>query len=87
MTSPTPSPASKSSWGGILIAVAAFVPVTGGLIYLMSTVGTERLQAMVKDAGPLAPLVYMLLRALNYVFAPLTTGPIQFASGAWNVHA
>jgi len=56
--------------------------VTGGLIYLMSSIGTERLQQMVSDAGPLAPVAYILLRALTYIFAPLTTGPIQFASGA-----
>ncbi len=80
--SASPPSAPKRAWGGILIAAAAFILVTGGLIYLMSTVGTERLQAMVEDAGPLAPVVYMLLRALTYVFAPLTTGPIQFASGA-----
>jgi uncharacterized membrane protein YdjX (TVP38/TMEM64 family) len=80
----TPSPTSdkKPAWGGILIGAIAFVVVTGGLIYLMNTVGSDRLQAMVEEAGPLAPIVYMLLRALTYVFAPLTTGPIQLASGA-----
>jgi uncharacterized membrane protein YdjX (TVP38/TMEM64 family) len=78
---PTPA-APKRAWGGILIGAAAFVLVTGGLIYLMTTIGTERLQAWVESAGPLAPIAYMLLRALTYVFAPLTTGPIQLASGA-----
>jgi uncharacterized membrane protein YdjX (TVP38/TMEM64 family) len=71
----------KPAWGGIIMGAAAFLLVTGGLIYLMSTIGTERLQQMVSDAGPLAPVAYVLLRALTYIFAPLTTGPIQFASG------
>jgi uncharacterized membrane protein YdjX (TVP38/TMEM64 family) len=75
-------PKAKQSWTGILIGAAAFIVVTGGLIYLMSTIGTERLQQYVTNAGPFAPIAYILLRALTYVFAPLTTGPIQFASGA-----
>jgi uncharacterized membrane protein YdjX (TVP38/TMEM64 family) len=81
MNSP-PISKNTSAWVGIVIGAIAFVAVTGGLIYLMSTVGSDRLQAMIEEAGPLAPIVYMLLRALTYVFAPLTTGPIQLASGA-----
>ncbi len=72
----------KSSWLGLAVGAAAFIAVTGGIVYLMSTVGPERLQQIVRSAGPLAPLVYVLLRAATYVFAPLTTGPIQIASGA-----
>jgi uncharacterized membrane protein YdjX (TVP38/TMEM64 family) len=72
----------KASWTGIIVAVGAFIIVTATLVYVMTTIGTERLQQMVEDAGPLAPLAYMGVRALTYVFAPLTTGPIQFASGA-----
>ena len=57
MTASLPPPAEKTSWGGILIAADAFLLVTGGLIYLMNTLVTERLQTMVRDAGPLAPIV------------------------------
>jgi uncharacterized membrane protein YdjX (TVP38/TMEM64 family) len=81
MTTET-TPEKKPAWGGILIGVVAFVAVTGAMVYLMNTVGMERLQQIVRDAGPLAPLLYVLLRASTYVFAPLTTGPIQIASGA-----
>jgi uncharacterized membrane protein YdjX (TVP38/TMEM64 family) len=82
MSETTHTTPRKPAWGGIIAAIAAFVIVTGGLIYLMSTIGPERLQQMVEDAGPFAPVAYILLRALTYIFAPLTTGPIQFASGA-----
>lgn len=81
MTPPS-LPSRRPAWGGIIVGAAAFVLVTGGLIYLLGSIGTARLQAMVEGAGPLAPILYILLRALTYIFAPLTTGPIQFASGA-----
>jgi uncharacterized membrane protein YdjX (TVP38/TMEM64 family) len=72
----------RLDWGSILPAAAAFLFVTGGTLYLMNTLGPDRLRQSIIDAGPLAPLVYIGLRALTYVFAPLTTGPIQVASGA-----
>ncbi len=82
MAEAQPEKTRRNSWIGPIIAGVMFIIVTGGLIYAMNTLGTERLQQIVRDAGPLAPLAYILLRAATYVFAPLTTGPIQIASGA-----
>ncbi|MBE0690828.1 MAG: TVP38/TMEM64 family protein [Anaerolineae bacterium] len=82
MAQAQPHSPKRNSWIGLIAAVVMFVVVTGGLIYAMNALGTERLQQIVRDAGPLAPLIYILLRAATYVFAPLTTGPIQIASGA-----
>lgn len=44
-------------------------------------IGVERLQAWVGQAGVFAPLVYMFLRGLLTVVAPLSSGPLQLASG------
>lgn len=36
---------------------------------------------MVERAGIWAPVVYIAIKALTFTFAPLSAGPIQFASG------
>jgi uncharacterized membrane protein YdjX (TVP38/TMEM64 family) len=62
---------------GALGLVAFITLLTIGI----QLVGVERLQAVIRDAGPLAPLAYIALKAVTYVFAPLTSGPIQLVSG------
>lgn len=65
----------------VVLGLAAFVLVTLGLLALIEAIGIERIQAAIAQAGPLAPLAYMALKAATYVFAPLSSGPIQLSSG------
>lgn len=36
---------------------------------------------MIDDAGPFAPLVYIAIKIITYVVAPLSSGPIQLSAG------
>lgn len=63
------------------IAAVGFVAFVGVLTWLMNALGVPRLQAFIQEAGPLAPLAYIGVKALTYVFAPLTSGPIQIFAG------
>ncbi len=47
----------------------------------VNAIGVERLQKWITDAGVFAPLIYILIKALTYIFAPLTSGPIQLVAG------
>ncbi|MCB9459164.1 MAG: TVP38/TMEM64 family protein [Anaerolineaceae bacterium] len=48
----------------------------------INAIGLDRIQAFIEQAGPLAPLAYIALKAATYIFAPLTSGPIQVVAGA-----
>lgn len=61
-----------------VVALLIFVTV---LTLFIQAVGVPRLQAWVESAGPLAPLAYITMKALTYIFAPLTSGPIQVFAG------
>jgi uncharacterized membrane protein YdjX (TVP38/TMEM64 family) len=39
------------------------------------------LRSLIETAGPLAPLLYILIKASTYIFAPLSSGPLQLSSG------
>lgn len=63
------------------------VPALGLVVFItVLTIGIQQigivpLQQWVQQAGVLAPLAYIALKAVTYVFAPLTSGPIQLVSG------
>ena len=62
--------------GGLgLLALLTF------LFVLVQSVGSDELALLVEDAGIWGPLVYIGIKALTFTFAPLSAGPIQFASG------
>ncbi len=65
----------------VLLGLIPFVLVTLALVGAVEFIGVERIQAIIESAGPLAPLVYMGLKIVTYVFAPLSSGPIQMSSG------
>jgi uncharacterized membrane protein YdjX (TVP38/TMEM64 family) len=65
----------------IAAAAVGFIVFIVGIMLFMNAVGIPRLQALIEEAGPLAPLAYILLKAVTYVFAPLTSGPIQVFAG------
>lgn len=79
MDSQTPS--SKPSLRPILIAGASFVAITLLLTLGIQAIGIERLRNAVESTGPLAPVAYVLIRALTNVIAPLNSGPLGFSAG------
>jgi uncharacterized membrane protein YdjX (TVP38/TMEM64 family) len=48
----------------------------------VQAIGPEHLQAMVAASGPLAPLVYVVLKAITVVITPLSGSPLRLAAGA-----
>lgn len=60
------------------VGLLAFITV---LVLGINAIGVERLQQAIQDAGVFAPLVYIAIKALTNVFAPLTSGPIQVVAG------
>lgn len=88
---PVPPPTHRTWW---LLAVLA---VTGLCLYLVIKfwnpvwtllspyydffVDRERVKALIKGAGPLAPLLFILLQALQVVFAPIPGEVTGFLGG------
>ncbi len=65
----------------ILLGLLSFGLATLALVVLIELIGVERIQALIQRAGPLAPLAYMGLKIVTFVFAPLSSGPIQMSAG------
>ena len=77
----TTRPTAHRPWGVWIATGLLFVLVTGGLIIAIQAVGLERIREVIESAGPLAPLAYIGVKILTYVFAPLTSGPLQVGAG------
>jgi uncharacterized membrane protein YdjX (TVP38/TMEM64 family) len=65
----------------IFIGLLSFVALTLVLTIVVETIGAERLRAIVANAGALAPFLYLLVRVLTYIIAPLSSGPLAFSAG------
>lgn len=65
----------------LIIPALGFITVMVIFIVGIQTIGLENIRQAVEDAGPLAPLVFILIKTSTYVFAPLTSGPLQFSAG------
>lgn len=72
-----PTPQSRRN---AIIGIVIFALVLIGFVVLINSIGADRLREWVRDAGPAAPLIYILIRIVLYVFAPLSVGPIQILS-------
>ncbi len=72
----------RKSWRALLPGAIGFVVLTAALIIGIRWIGIERIHQMIADAGPFAPLVYILIKIVTYVVAPLSSGPIQLFAGA-----
>lgn len=70
-----------TSWRSILPGVLSLVLFVTLLTLFIQFVGLEPLQDIVESSGPLAPLAYISIKALTYIIAPLTSGPIQLSAG------
>ncbi|NWF68871.1 MAG: TVP38/TMEM64 family protein [Chloroflexi bacterium] len=71
----------KISLKALLPALLSFIAITLLLTVAVSAIGLERLREIIAGAGLLAPLLYIAVRALTFVAAPLNSGPLQFAAG------
>jgi len=80
-------PAEAPSAGAPFSIRAALL--AGGSVLLLLTViyavvdrvGTMELRIIIAGMGMWGPLLYVALKALTFTFAPLSAGPLQFASG------
>jgi uncharacterized membrane protein YdjX (TVP38/TMEM64 family) len=72
--------AGGSRWS----AIAGLVGVVGGgvaFFVLIQAIGPDRLQSAVSATGPLAPIVYVLLKAITVVLTPISGSPLRLAAG------
>jgi uncharacterized membrane protein YdjX (TVP38/TMEM64 family) len=65
----------------LILGGLGFIAFLTILVLGMNAIGKETLQKWIEDAGIFAPLMYIAIKALTYIFAPLTSGPIQAAAG------
>lgn len=65
----------------LLLGGAGFLVLLTLLYLLVQSIGIEKLQESIAEAGALGPLIYIGIKAFTFTFAPLSAGPIQFASG------
>jgi len=72
---------NEISTRSLLLGGLGFLALLTVLYAIVQSVGIEALQESIADAGILGPLIYMAIKAFTYTFAPLSAGPIQFASG------
>lgn len=79
---PTMFESERVSPRSLIVGALSFIAVTVILTLLISRVGPERIRAVIAQAGIFGPLLYIGLRALTYIVAPLSTGPMLFASAA-----
>ena len=66
----------------LLLAAIPVLLITGLMVLFLEQMGIDEMRRHIEEAGPLAPLFYILVKALTYVLAPLSSGPIQLFSGA-----
>ena len=57
----------------ILIGGIGFILFLTVMVFAINAVGVDNLQQFIQDAGPWAPIFYITLKAITYVFAPLTS--------------
>lgn len=80
LSDPEPSNPEVST-RALAIGGLGFLALLTVLYLLVQSIGGDELALMVGRAGIWGPLVYIAIKALTFTFAPLSAGPIQFASG------
>ena len=73
--------AAEISTTAAVLGGGGFLALLTILYVLVDRIGIEELQRMIADAGYWGPLIFVGIKALTFTFAPLSAGPIQFASG------
>lgn len=74
-------PQEEFSSRSLLIGGALFLALLTVLYILVQSIGIDQLQTTIATAGIWGPLIFVGIKALTFTFAPLSAGPIQFASG------
>ena len=72
---------SEISTRALAVGGLSFLALLTLLYLLVQSTGGDELALLVEGAGIWGPLVYIAIKALTFTFAPLSAGPIQFASG------
>jgi uncharacterized membrane protein YdjX (TVP38/TMEM64 family) len=62
---------------GMIVFVVVIIALTVGI----NAIGLERIREIIASAGVFAPLVYILVKVVTFVVAPLSSGPIQLFAG------
>ncbi|MCY4020661.1 MAG: VTT domain-containing protein [Chloroflexi bacterium] len=75
------NPQEEFSSRSLLIGGALFLALLTVLYIIVQSIGIDELQTTVATAGIWGPLMFVGIKALTFTFAPLSAGPIQFASG------
>ena len=70
---------AKAAIGAILVAALLLAPLLGDWVTLLSP---DRLQTLLAEAGPFAPLALIGLMAAAVVVSPLPSLPLDIAAGA-----
>ena len=65
----------------LLVGGGLFLALLTALYLLVQFIGIEELQTSIAEAGIWGPLLFVGIKALTFTVAPLSAGPIQFASG------
>ena len=65
----------------LLPGIIGSAMITLGLIVALNLIGLDKIRQFVAEAGPLAPLVYIGIKILTFVVAPLSAGPLQLSAG------
>jgi uncharacterized membrane protein YdjX (TVP38/TMEM64 family) len=66
----------------VLGLIVLLIIAAGIMIAIEKIGGIDQLHRMVGQAGPWAPVVYIILKASTYVVAPLNGAPITITAGA-----
>ena len=73
---------ARGSLWSRMIALAALVFCGIGFFVFVQAVGPERLRDTVAATGPLAPIAYVLLKAVTVVLTPISGSPLRLTAGA-----
>jgi len=72
---------AEISTRALIMGGVGFLALLTALYLLVQAIGIDNLQQTIADAGALGPLIFIAIKAMTFTFAPLSAGPIQFASG------
>ena len=70
------------AWWSSLAGLVGLVACGVAFFFVVQAIGPERMREAVVAAGPLAPIVYVLLKAITVIVTPLTGTPLRLAAGA-----
>jgi len=80
-TLPEEEGSSEISTRTLFLGGVGFLALLTSLYVIVQAIGIENLQETIAEAGPWGPLIFIVIKAITFTFAPLSAGPIQFASG------